>query len=175
MERITTFTEFRTRFLDAIGYSLQFGRFPHSLYPRYNQDGNIHLYYPYARIQEVFDMAAKKGSKNRTPFGNVEFINFKFDRETKEKFEQWYASKGNTVIQGIFETIQAEYKLSVSYDSQNECFIASMTGKEDSLNPNKCIVIRSSEWMRALAGVAFVNIVLFDGEIWEASGETDML
>lgn len=120
-------------------------------------------------------MANKKPNSKRTPFGNVEFINYKFDKETKQQFETWYSSKGETVLKAIFETLQGDYKMSISYDEANECFIASMTGKETSLNKDKCIVIRSAEWMRALSACAFVNIVLFDGEIWDASGETDMV
>lgn len=120
-------------------------------------------------------MATKNPGKKRTPFGNVEFINFKFDKETKAKFDEWYNSKGNTVLQAIFETLQADNKLSVSYDVDNECFIGAMTGKDDSLNKHKCITIRSAEWMRAMAAVAFIHTVLFDGEIWTVSGETDLV
>lgn len=120
-------------------------------------------------------MAQKKPGKKRTPFGNVAFINYKFDKETKARFDTWYNSKGDTVLQAIFETLQGEHKISVSWDADNECFIGSMTGKEDSLNPNKCITIRSAEWMRAMAAVAFIHTVVFDGEIWDASEETDIV
>lgn len=172
---ITTFAEFRGKFLQAIAYSLQFGRIPQAFYPRHNWDGTFNSYYPYARIQEVFDMANKKPSRKNSFQRDIEFINFKFDAATKARFDDWYNTKGNTVLQAIFETLQAENKMSISWDDSSDCFIASMTGKPESLNKGKCITIRSAEWMRALSAVAFIHIVLFDGEIWEVSGETDLV
>lgn len=175
MKPITSFEEFRHEFMMAISYSLQFGRIPQALYPRMNPDGTINSYYPYARIQRVLDMAQKKPAKKRTPFGNIEFVNFKFNKEQKAQFEAWFATKGNTVLQAVFETLQGEHKMSVSYDADNECFIGSMTGKEDSLNKDLCLTIRSAEWFRAMAACAYVHTVIFSGESWEVEVTTDLV
>jgi len=175
MEAITTFPEFREKLMLAISYSLQFGRIPQALYPRMAEDRNIHLYCPYFRIQEVLDMATKNPKKNRSNFGDVEFVNFKFDKDTKAQFQAWFETKGNTVIEAIFNTLQADNKMSVSYDNQNDCFIGSMTGKDGSLNPKKCLTIRSSEWFKAMAACAYVHTIIFDGEIWNVEDSTDMV
>jgi len=120
-------------------------------------------------------MATKRPAKNRTPFGNIEFVNFKLDKEQRAQFDNWFSSKGNTVIQAIFEMLQAEHKLSVRYDQTNNCFIGSMTGKEDSLNKNRCLTLRSADWFRALAACAYVHTIIFNGEIWDVEEVSDMV
>jgi len=175
MPPITTLEEFRRKYNETRFMLLYYFPIPQKLVRNPLNPHSLNLIHPWSLMQEILDMATKKPGKKRTPFGNVEFVNYKLDAETKARFDTWFNSKGSTVVDAIFETLQGEHKLSVSWDDANECFIASMTGKEDSLNKNKCITIRSAEWFRAQACCAFIHTVIFEGEIWDVSAETDMV
>ena len=120
-------------------------------------------------------MATPKKKRSASFSNQIEFINYKFNQETKAAFEAWYSAKGNTFLQAVYDTLGNSYKLSLSWDSSNDCFIAAMTGREDSLNPHSCITLRSTDWVKALAALAYVHTVVFDGEIWEVQGDTDMV
>jgi len=167
--------DFRFDFLRAATFVRRFRHPMHTLQFIDHDFQPMRQTVPYWQLQKVLDMpAVKKGRKNK--FANdMEFINYKLDAETRRAFDDWYNSKGNTVVQAIFETLQADNKLSLSYDPDNECYIAAMTGRPESLNPGKCMTLRSADWMKALAAVSYVHTVVFDGEIWEVSGESDLV
>lgn len=127
------------------------------------------------QLERLFFMASKKRKALSKNFSNMEFVNYKFDAETKASFETWYETKSRPFVDAIFETLQAECKLSLSWDDEKECVIAAMTGKEDSLNPGKCLTLRSADWIKAIAACAYVHTIVFSGEIWEVDTSTDML
>lgn len=130
---------------------------------------------PILALWSIFDMATKKKSTSKTPWQQVEFINYKMDKETKNKFKKWLEITAPERMLLIHETLQSDYKFSLSWDVNNECFIASLTGKSESLNPNKCISLRAHEWDTALFAVAFVHSFVFASEIWDAEESTDIL
>lgn len=167
--------EFISEYLYRTGWMLQFGRNPCKTYTRVRPNGNLGSFRPFHFMESLFDMAAKKRGSKQSRFGNVAFVSYKMDAETKKEFDAWYLSKGNTMIGALQETLEAENKISLSYDDDGECYIASMTGKETSLNAGKCLVLRSADWQRALFALAYVHTVVFDGETWDASTESDMV
>jgi len=120
-------------------------------------------------------MASPKRKKTSKFQNNITFVQYKMDKETQKKFNAWYTESGDALLSAVYETLQNENKLSLSWSEDHECFIASMTGKEDSLNSGRCLVMRSKEWYKALAACAYVHIVIFDGEIWDVSDETDLV
>lgn len=120
-------------------------------------------------------MATKKRRGLQSTLGELTFINYKFDAETKTAFEKWFAAKEPLFTNAIFDTLRGEYKLSLSWDEDKECVIAAMTGKDESLNPKKCLTIRSADWVKAIAACAYVHTVVFSGEIWDVDTSTDMV
>lgn len=120
-------------------------------------------------------MAQGKKAKKSRFSSNIEFVNYRMDSETKVVFDAWYTDKKNPFVQAVFETLQNEYKLSLSWDDERECFTAAMTGKEESLNPGKCLTIKSADWAKALAACVYVHTIVFAGEIWEVDTSTDMV
>ena len=153
----------------------QFGTNPLKLATRPSFPQDFITYYPYAALRTLFDMANKKQSRKPAFVSNITFINYRMDKPTKDQFNAWFSTKGNTVVDAIFETLQADHKLSISWDPDNEVFIAAMTGKETSLNAGKCLTMRSGEWFKAMAALAYIHTVVYAGEIWDVEQETDMV
>lgn len=118
--------------------------------------------------------AKKRGNAKNTSF-NVEFVNFKLNPAEKKDFETWHSEKGNAMLKALHETLEGDYKLSLSYDANNECFIAAMTGRDESLNPNRCITMRSTDWQKALFSLAYINAVIFKYGVWDFESDTDMV
>lgn len=167
--------EFREDFLYLWGKINQCGGNPCRPYNPNRGELNSTSIWWYPALRTLFEMASKKKKPTQYNGRNVEFVNYKFDKPTKEAFDAWFAAKGNSAINAVFETLQSEHKLSLSYDTESEVFIAAMTGKEDSLNPGKCLTLRSTEWFKAMAACAYVHTVIFSGEVWEIEAGTDVL
>lgn len=130
---------------------------------------------PILALWRIFDMATKKKPAPKTPWQQIEFINYKMDKDTRAKFKRWLETPVEARMALIHETLQSDHKFSLSWDDSNECFIASLTGKAESLNPNKCISLRAHEWDTALFAVTFVHVVIFSGEIWDSDEGVDIL
>lgn len=130
---------------------------------------------PILALWRIFDMATKKKPASKSTWQQIEFINYKMDKDTKAKFKRWLETPVEARMALVHETLQSDHKFSISWDVNNECFIASLTGKAESLNPNKCISLRAHEWDIALFAVTFVHVVVFSGEIWDVEEAADIL
>lgn len=159
----------------VLGYMAQFGPNPLKIVYRERDNGTICGFIPWHAMEVFFDMANPRKSKNRTPFGNITFVSYKMDKETQKKFNAWFEASGNTLIDAVVETLQGDYRIGLSWDTDHDCFTASLTGRDESLNPSKCITMRSKDWHKALGAVVYVHTVVFDGEIWDASEESDLV
>lgn len=112
-------------------------------------------------------MARTKKPPRATTLPTITFMNYNMDKREKGLFNDWLAEAGNKAILAVKETVEDEYKFSLSYDPDKECYIASLTGREDSLNPGRCLVVRSADWERAFFALAYIHIVTFSGEVWD--------
>lgn len=140
-----------------------------------NSKNEVVLKYPYSILEQVFHMANPKNSRKPTTFTPVEFVQVSLDKSQKAQFNKWFAETGNGIFDAILEVIQGDHKLGLTWDPDNEVFIASMTGKETSLNPHKCITMRSDNWFKALACVAYIHIELFNGEMWDVQEDGNVV
>lgn len=168
-------TEFTSDFLYVIGKLRQYGGNPLQLHTIDIRPGVTRLVQPYTILRTFFEMAEKKPSRKAVNFRDMTFINFKMTADMKADFDAWYAAKGNGFINAVWETLQSSHKLGLSWDNENDCFIASMTGKEDSMNPSKCLTMRSKDWIKALAACAYVHTVIYSAEVWDDSNTTDLV
>jgi len=158
--------DFLTKYLSALARVRQNYDRPLHLYPSGTSMYRLQLQYPYQLIEEVFEMAnPKKGSKpqyNR----DIQFINYNMDKKQRETFNEWFIDKGTTLILLVQECIEGMYKFSLSYDPDKSVYIGALTGREDSANPYKCLVIRSADWQKALFALAWVHTQVFTGGVW---------
>jgi hypothetical protein len=56
------------------------------------------------------------------------FINVRLDDEQKEEFGVWYAENAANVGSFVEDILGEEAKVTLVYDRENECFVASVTG-----------------------------------------------
>lgn len=114
---------------------------------------------------------AGKQNKKAGNWGEMEFINVALTEQQKDEFKVWSKSKGETIADDIGQAMVNDYRLSCNWDDNNQCFIATLTGKEDQdFNAKKALSARSDDWFEAMALVLYKHIVIFDGRKWTGDG-----
>ena len=114
---------------------------------------------------------ANKTEKKYTNFNQVEFINRNLLEEEKKSFTTWAKAETERIPDLLGQIMVDDYKVSCTWNDQNQCYIATLTGKEDcKFNPHKALSARSDDWFEALAMVTFKHLILFRSGKWE--GET---
>ena len=107
------------------------------------------------------DMAGKQKSKGNR-FGNTEFVNVTLDVEQRKEFKAWFTTIVDDLHDEIGQLMVDDYKVSCSWDDNNQCFIATFTGKPDqNYNSEKALSSRSDNWFEALGLNLFKHIVIF--------------
>lgn len=118
----------------------------------------------------VHKMANKKSSA-QSNWSTIEFINQSLSEPQRKDFKSWYATEGERVPDLIGQAMVDDYRLSCSWDDNNQCFIATLTGKQDQrFNASKALSARSDDWLEAMALALYKHLVIFKGGQW--SGET---
>jgi hypothetical protein len=116
-------------------------------------------------------MPAKKANKAKQwQDNNVEFVNIRLNNKQKETFKSWFADNERELPNLLAVFLAAGYKMSLKYDADHECYIASATCFDDSMeNHNKCLTSRSQDWLEAMALNLYKTDVLSEDGIWESS------
>lgn len=116
------------------------------------------------------EMANKKQS-SRNRFGNTEFVNVTLTADQRKEFKAWYPAILDNLHDELGQLMVDDYKVSCSWDDNNQCFIATFTGKQDqTYNSEKALSSRSDNWFEALGVNLFKHVVLFGSKTWD--GET---
>lgn len=119
-------------------------------------------------------MPAKKQQQQQNNNNNwkVDFVNINLSKAEKTQFKAWYAENQSELPRLLSVFIAAGYKTSIKWDNENECFIATATCIDESLeNSGKALSSRSDDWVEALALNLFKTDVISDKGVWEASGK----
>jgi hypothetical protein len=112
-------------------------------------------------------MAKAKAQRNNNGFGDIKFAAIKLETEGKDEFANWYKSTDNAKPEDIGELLVMGWKCSVTWDGNNDCFIASYTQRdEDDRNYNVCVTSRSDDITEALfLGVFKIAVMFADKKI----------
>lgn len=135
---------------------------------------NTPFIYPHGPMEVFLDMAGKKSGRKRFDTGDMEFINFRFSAKERDAFRKWLSEEQQKAVLAVKTTCQDDNKLGISWDNSNGVFIATLMGKEDSINAGKCLLIRSEDWDRALFACAYVHEVIFKSGVWEVDKDGDL-
>lgn len=111
-------------------------------------------------------MPARK-QNNGNGFG-VEFVTINLSADDGKKFNGWKETLGDVWADEFATYVSNGFKVGLTWDNNNACFIASLTGKEEgSKNYNCCLTARSQEWVEALQLVHFkASVFCADGR-WQ--------
>ena len=103
-----------------------------------------------------------------TPFAEVSFVNIRISADEKPAFDSWAEKQAKRVWEMIQSLADSGYKLSISPDLENSCYIATLTGTKHAVrNKNKAISSRSDDVIEAILLSAYKHVVLFGEGEWE--------
>lgn len=92
------------------------------------------------------------------------FVDLKLDAAQKGTFYDWYQHPENHFIQLMEEELGEGMALSLKWDAENECFVASYLGKGVSnSNERYCLTARAPNATEALALLEFKHRILLEG------------
>jgi len=115
-----------------------------------------------------------KSSKSGSSFPEIEFIDLRLDAAQKEEFLAWKKAAGEDSYDIVTDFVGTGHKLSVTWDDNGNCFIASFTCKDErSANIGKCITSRSDTWFEAIMLGVFKAQVVFKGAAWLGASRKD--
>jgi len=120
------------------------------------------------RIEEAAYKMADKTNKKYSGFTQTEFVNRNLTADEAKEFTAWVKKENERIPDMLGQIMVNEYKVSCTWNDQNQCYIATLTGKEDcKFNPYKALSARSDDWFEALAMAAYKHLILFSGKAWE--------
>lgn len=118
-------------------------------------------------------MPAKKQQQqqNNSNYRQIEFVNINLSKAEKTQFKSWFAEHQAEIPTLMTAFIAQGYKLSLKWDNENECFIATSTCTDEGMeNSGKALSSRSDDWVEAIALNYFKTDILSEGGVWESSG-----
>lgn len=136
-----------------------------------------------AAAQELTDLHAKlenflmprKASKSTDKSWTVEFSTLRLSAADKKDFIAWAKNHADDMWMVYYpDLLQSGIKCSMSYDSDNDCFIFSMTCKDPSSeNHNVCMVSRAGSHEEAMLIGLYKHMVICDNQAWPVRGSDD--
>jgi hypothetical protein len=124
--------------------------------------------------QEAFIMPRSSASSGtKRDWGNTQFVNYRLNAQEKVKFRTYMEQSTDELSLILATFISAGHKVSLTWDDENKCYIASATCKNPkSANLDCCLSSRAPDWFEALMLNPFKSDVLMGGNAWKAeSGE----
>lgn len=110
-----------------------------------------------------------KPVRNNPSMFNTTFVEVRLGNAEKNHFHQWMEQDQETLGIELGTFISNDHKLSVSWDDQNVCFVASATCRdESSVNHNCCITSRSQDWFEAIMLTLYKATVLLGDKAWQS-------
>lgn len=99
------------------------------------------------------------------PWGG--FLNARMDDARKAQFDDWFTNYSSKVWSSLDDAVGEGLKFSLSYDAENEAYVATLTGRLClSLDQRWAASARAGTWEEACALVLFKHYVLAEGN-WD--------
>lgn len=118
-------------------------------------------------------MSAKKQAQqqsNNRFNSNIQFCNINLSAAEKKQFKSWFNEHQSEIPTYAAAMTAQGYKLSIKWDNEHECFIATITCTDESMtNGGKALSSRSSDWLEAIALNIFKTDVIAEDGVWESS------
>lgn len=116
----------------------------------------------------------RSNDRNSQEWGKFEFVAVNLTEEEKKQFRLAYKDKPNDLLNPLDGFLKNGYKISLSYDQQNNCVLASMTGKDPaSPNYNYVMTSRAADAWESLALALFKHYQVCDDEDWGGDTRED--
>lgn len=108
--------------------------------------------------------------KNKPKFEDFKFVQIRLYEADKDTFEKWRVTAGQDVDILLARLALDGYKMSVSWDDNNSCYIASHTCLNEK-DENYCLILtsRSDDMFEAMALNAFKHFKMCHDCVWPMS------
>lgn len=101
--------------------------------------------------------------------GQIEFVVITLTEDQEKVFRGWQTQMEEHWWGELATVVSLGYKLGVSFDAGNACFIVSLTCKvENDVNEDLCMTARADDWLEALQLILFKHQVVCEGKSWQA-------
>lgn len=114
------------------------------------------------------DATPRKSHKNNRKMREIEFININLTVTDKSEIKQLKSSLAMDGIDALEQMVLGGYKVTISADYDNDCYMVSTTGGERTLNEDKCTTSRSDDIAEAVTIAYYKIFVLNGGKGWES-------
>lgn len=109
----------------------------------------------------------KSNSKNPSDWQRFDFVEIRVGEQEKKDFHAKLTKDPNHFLGEVDNLTKNGYKVSLSYDTNNSCIIASLTCKEpNDPNFNNVLTARASEVWEALSLVMYKHMYMCDDGDW---------
>jgi len=120
----------------------------------------------YAQYGDI--LMTKPRSNNRSRDDMPELVQNKLTPEELTDFGVWVDKNAKKIETLIPETILEGYKLGVSWDAYNNCWIATLTGKGDKcINDYRVLTARADDYYEVQAMLIYKHIEVYHRGKWE--------
>lgn len=100
---------------------------------------------------------------NDAPWGG--FINLRVTDEQKDHFAIWFDANRSLIDSSLEDTLSEGMRFGLAYDAENECFIATFTGKGvASIGQRYCLTSRAGTIPESIALLLWKHWILCDGD-----------
>lgn len=102
------------------------------------------------------------------------FVQVSLDEAHREEYDLWLSEAGPSVWRELDDALGVGLKLSVSYDGQNQCYIATLTGRPDVGGVRTftcCLSARGGTFEEAVAVLIYKHASLLHYDWWDAVNE----
>lgn len=97
---------------------------------------------------------------------SMEFVNVKLHASDREKFRAWVRSCTLELEDVFLELTREGYKLSITLDLDNNCYIVSLIGTEKTENPSRCMSSRSESVSEGVYMSYYKHTIMFNSGVW---------
>lgn len=116
----------------------------------------------------------KSHSKNPADWNKFEFVDLKLSKEDVADFKERYEKDATHFLSEVDGMAKNGYKLSLAYDTGNNCIIASFTCREpNDPNFNYVLTARAGDVWEATALVVYKHMYMCDDGDWGGDTQPD--
>lgn len=96
------------------------------------------------------------------------FVNITLTQADAKRFAEWFNEYETSLFTILGDVVSDTYKLSLSYDYDNVCYIATLSAtKNSSDNEKSSLSARSAEATEALGLVIYKHVVMCEAGNWQ--------
>lgn len=102
------------------------------------------------------------------------FVQVSVDEAHREDFDLWASEMGPRVYDELDDALGSGLKFTLAYDGQNQCYIASLTGRPDIAGVRPftcCLSARAGTFGDAIAVLMYKHVALLHSDWFDAVNE----